>query len=143
MRARVAAFLAGLGMVLTGPLQAEVTAREPWIREAPPAAEALAGYLELENSGDEARVLIGGESPEFGRIEVHRTEHDEGVMRMRPLDGVDVPAGERVRFETGGIHLMLMRPKRRFQEGDTVPVTLQFENGDELEVEFSVRRGSR
>lgn len=123
------------------PAHAEITVDDPWIREAPPGASALAGYLTLENQTDETRRLVGGESPAFGRVELHRTEQDDGVMRMRQAEHFEVSPGERFVLTTGGAHLMLMRPKRRLSAGDTVPVVLHFDDGSTVDATFTVRHG--
>jgi len=46
----------------------------------------LAGYLTLHNPGDRAVTVVGAESPDFERVEIHRTELRDGVARMRPGD---------------------------------------------------------
>jgi copper(I)-binding protein len=62
-----------------------------------------------------------------------------GMMGMRPIDSLTLPAGEEVALEPGGYHIMLIDLAEPIEEGDTVPVTLTFENAGEIEVEAEAR----
>ena len=111
-----------------------------WIREAPPNATAMAGYVRIDNPSKTDQALVGAESAAFGAIEMHRTIIKDEVSRMQKQQSVPVPAGDAVSFEPGGHHLMLFRPQRPLKAGDKVMVTLKFESGDTLEVPFTVKR---
>lgn len=112
-----------------------------WIREAPPGATALAGYMTVMNKGDTPRVLVGASSPAFGRVMLHRTVMADGMAKMVHQEKVIIPAKGSVTFEPNDYHLMLMKPKQTLKAGDLVGITLQFENGDTLEVTHEVRAG--
>lgn len=63
----------------------------------------------------------------------------DGVMRMRQLEGgVPLPAGETVKLEPGGLHVMLIGLKQPLTEGQTLPLTLTFEEAGTLEVELAI-----
>jgi len=65
---------------------------------------------------------------------------EDGVMRMRRLEGgVPLPAGETVKLEPGGKHIMLIGLKDRLEDGETVSMTLTFENAGQLDVQASVQ----
>lgn len=115
--------------------------REAWIREAPPGASVLAGYLQLENRGSEALVLDALSSRDFGRIELHRTLVEQGLARMLPVGQLEIPAGESVILEPGGMHLMLFNPGRPLLAGDRVDFSIQLVNGASHAFEATVRRG--
>jgi copper(I)-binding protein len=63
------------------------------------------------------------------------------MMGMRPIDSLTLPAGEEVSLEPGGYHIMLIDLVKPIEEGDTIPVTLTFENAGEIEVEAEAREG--
>lgn len=110
----------------------------PWTRATPPAARAGGGYLTLTNHGQSADRLVGGSSPASGRVEVHKMEVVDGVMKMRELaDGLPIPPGETVKLEPGGFHLMLIDLKAPIREGEKVPVTLRFEHAGTVDVELA------
>lgn len=120
----------------------KVLIQEPWIREAPPNATTLAGYLVLNNNGDTGSALVSASSPDFGDVMIHETVEKDGIARMVHLDRVEVPANGNVQFQPGGMHIMLMQPKRPLKAGDQVPLTLNFADGTEIAVEFEVRKAA-
>ncbi len=110
-----------------------------WIREAPPGAPMLAGYLCLHNTTGAAATLVGVQSPLFPHIMMHRTEIREGMARMMHQDTVDVPAGQRVCFEPGGLHLMMAAPDQPLRAGERVELELQFADGHSQRIQAPVR----
>jgi periplasmic copper chaperone A len=118
----------------------EPEAENAWIREAPPGAQALAGYLQLRNGSTRERVLMKAESGDFGSVQFHRTAIQGEIARMMMESQVEVPAGGTVEFEPGGRHLMLLKPKRILASGDSVNITLTFMDGFRLPVKFEVRK---
>lgn len=119
----------------------DIRIENAWIREAPPVARVQAGYFMLCNDGEMSVTLESVESDAFGRIEMHETIEADGASRMEKLDSVDVAAGECIRFERGGRHLMLFDADRRLTDGDTAVLTLLVD-GKRFDREFPVRRGN-
>lgn len=111
-----------------------------WVRAAPPGAPSLAGYLTLRNPCRDAVQVVDVESLDFGRPMIHRTEHAGGVSRMRPAGELVIEPGAELRFEPGGLHLMLMQPRRQLREGDSARFRLVLADGRRLYVEAPVRR---
>lgn len=96
-------------------------------------------YVLIENSGPEADTLLGATSDAAQSTELHETRQEGGVMRMRPLAKVEVPAGGRIEMKPGGQHIMLLGLTRNLNPGDTVTVHLRFEKAGEQTVEAEVR----
>jgi copper(I)-binding protein len=117
----------------------EVTVRDAWIREAPPSATVLAGYATLANVGDAQQRIVGASSPAFGAVELHTMSHDGGVMRMRPLESITVPARGEASLSPGADHLMLMRPSQPIRAGDRIDVTIELDDGTHIVGRFEVR----
>ncbi len=113
---------------------------KPWLRSAPPGARSLAGYLVLRNPCDAAVEVLDVESRDFGMPMIHRTVEEDGMSRMRPAGRLVLAPGESLRFEPGGLHLMLMRPLRPLAEGDVAGVRLVLADGRRVFAEFPVRR---
>ncbi|NGX16945.1 copper chaperone PCu(A)C [Wenzhouxiangella sp. XN24] len=111
---------------------------DAWIRRVPPAAHMTAGYLSISNPGAEPLVIVGVESPAFGSVELHGTIMTDGVARMREQEAVTVAPGDTVRFEPGGLHLMLMQPTDGVPTSGTVPMTLLLEDGERIEFDAPV-----
>lgn len=112
----------------------------PWVRAAPPGAASLAGYLVLRNPCAAPVEVADVESKDFGMPMIHRTVIEGGVSRMRPAGKLVVAPGESLRFEPGGLHLMLMRPLQPLAEGDVARVRLVLADGRRVFAEFPVRR---
>jgi copper(I)-binding protein len=118
---------------------ADVVVSDPWIREAPPGAPALAGYMELKNRGNAEAALVSVHAAGFGSAMIHRTVYESGLARMVHVDAVQLPPGATVRFAPGGYHLMLMSPSAAVHSGDRVEIVLEFSDGQKRPVQFEVR----
>ncbi|WP_422103177.1 copper chaperone PCu(A)C [Vreelandella sp.] len=112
---------------------------QPWTRATPPGAGAGGGFVTLTNHGDGDDMLVGATSPITQRVEIHIMEMDGDVMRMAPLPGgIELPAGESVTLAPGGLHLMFMELGSPIVEGEPVPVTLEFQHAEPMEIELQV-----
>lgn len=112
---------------------------QPWARATVTAAQAGAVYLEIRNSGATADSLIGAAAPNIAeRVELHSHSHDNGIMRMRQVDKVVIPAKGSAEFEPGGYHIMLMNLKRPLQEGQAIPLKLRFQRAGEVKLDVRV-----
>ncbi len=96
-----------------------------------------AAWLTIRNSGAADR-LVGAESPAAERVELHTHVHRDGVMMMRRVEGLDVPADGEAVLEPGGDHLMLFGLKAGLAPGDSFPLTLLFEKAGQVTVEMRV-----
>lgn len=120
----------------------ELTIADAWVRLAPPNAPVMAGYLTMSNAGVDPVLVTGGSSDAFERVELHDMTHEDGVMKMRKLDQIEVKVGDAVALAPGGMHLMLIGPKRAFVAGDTVEVTLRLCAETDQAVSFVVREAA-
>lgn len=117
-----------------------VEARSGWARASAGRAANGAAYLVIVNSGERDDRLTAAASDVAARTEIHaHTEDGDGVMRMRRLDGIDLPAGEAVRLRPGGLHLMLFGLRAPLIAGDRFTVDLSFASGATGRVEVVVR----
>ena len=117
----------------------DLTIAQVWSRATPPAAKVGAGYLSIKNTGSSPDRLIGIKSSVAGKVEVHSMKMDNGIMRMRPVEGgLELPPGKTIELKPGGLHLMFMKLKAGFKKGHPFKATLVFEKAGEIEVDFSV-----
>jgi len=112
-----------------------------WIRPAPPGAKVLAAYMIIMNGSAEHRALTMVSCSLFDKVEIHRTEMHEGMMKMTPQDRLTIPAGGSVTLEPGGYHLMLISPKSVPKEREEVDMELHFDNGQTLHLKVPIRPG--
>lgn len=136
------ALLAAAILALTAlPAMAEVTVTHAWVRAAPPGAGVMAGYMTLGNNGETEITLTGARSPQFARVEFHRTRQNEhGTTSMVPIRSLTLSPGETQRFSPGGQHLMLVAPQVQPEAGDSVQLVLETKSGEEIELTLPVRR---
>lgn len=127
--------------LLTTPLSAAEALRisGAWVREGPPNAAVLAAYMRIENRTASDAVVVGADSPQFQRVEIHRTEVRDGIARMLPQERLSIPAGAAVELQPGGLHLMLMQPAERLESGAKVEIELRLEGGGRQQVAAEVR----
>lgn len=113
---------------------------EVWDAYAPaPSGESPAAvYVTLKNRGSEPDTLIGLSSDVAVRGSVHDMQMADGVMRMVPLDGLEIPAGGTVSLEPGALHGMLEELNRVLIVGSRVQVEFQFARGGTVTVPAKV-----
>jgi copper transport protein len=96
-------------------------------------------YLTLENGTNQDERLIGAFTDAAESVEIHQTQIEENIARMRPMTALDIPAGESLAIAPGQYHLMLVNLQRDLSVGETIAVTLHFESGIRLTVEVPVQ----
>jgi periplasmic copper chaperone A len=116
--------------------------QQAWIRSAPPGVQTLAGYLVLENRCNRNIKIIDVESKDFGMSMIHRTVVENGVSKMRDPGVLEVKTGATLKFEAGGLHIMLMQPLRALKEGDKAGVRLVLADGRRVFAEFPVLKAA-
>ena len=102
-----------------------------------PAGANGAAYMTLSSDGGGDR-LVGASTDIAEAVELHETTAEDGSMAMQPVDGVEIPAGGEAVLEPGGLHVMLIDVTEELAEGDTVDITLTFENAGEQTVSAEV-----
>lgn len=99
---------------------------------SPPGGPAAAGYLTVWNGTRELISLAAVESADFGSISIHRMEMNNGISRMRRVDGLTIPGHSELLMRPGGVHLMLSEPKRGLSLDSGVDLVLVFDDGQRL-----------
>jgi len=116
----------------------DLSVSQVWSRAMPPSAPTGAIYFVLENRGEQERHLVAAQTPRADKAELHIHVHEGDMMKMQQVESVTLPAAAKVEFKPGGNHVMLFGLKQPLVAGESFPVTLQFENGDELTTEVSI-----
>lgn len=102
--------------------QAAVEITDAWARATPPGQEVGAAYMNLKSDHD--ANLVGATSSVADSVETHEMSMKNGVMKMRMLDVMSLPAGKTVKLEPSGFHLMLIGLKKSLAAGDTIEIEL-------------------
>jgi copper(I)-binding protein len=108
--------------------QAPLQVAAPWVRATVAQQRATGAFMDLRATED--LRLLSAASPVAGVVELHRMEMVGDVMKMRQIDGLDLPAGASVALKPGGYHVMLLELKHQVKEGEHVPLTLVVEARD-------------
>ncbi|MEX2572941.1 MAG: copper chaperone PCu(A)C [Balneolaceae bacterium] len=139
------------GLVLTGCNSGEepdnaaktegrgISVEEPWARPAG-TGRTSAAYFLISNSGGQPDTLSHVSSDVAQLTEIHESfQQEEGMMGMRKVNGLAVPAGSTVRFEPGGLHVMFMQLTHGLVEGDEFDLTLHFKDQGDVVIPVPVR----
>jgi periplasmic copper chaperone A len=111
----------------------------PWTRATPKGSAVAGAYMTIRNKGTEVDRLVGGSSPVAGRFEVHSMTMEQGVAKMRPVEGgLEIKPGETIELKPGGFHVMLTDLKQPLEKGQKVKGMLEFAKAGKVEIEYTV-----
>jgi copper(I)-binding protein len=96
------------------------------IRAPIPGHSMTAAFLTINNTGKESCVLTSAASEYAEKIEFHTHQHINGMMKMRPVESVEVAVNSSLEFKPGGLHLMLFGVKEGHAE--SAEITLGTDN---------------
>jgi copper(I)-binding protein len=105
---------------------AQVKVDEPWVRGTVAQQKATGAFMRL--TAEKNARLVAASSSVAGVTEIHEMAMDKDVMKMRQIPALDLAAGKATELKPGGYHVMLMDLKQQIKAGDTVPITLVFED---------------
>lgn len=117
--------------------QAQVSVTAPWVRATVPAQKSTGAFMHLQSV--HAARLVGVSSPVATTVELHKMEMKGPVMKMGPVEGIDLPAGTGVNLASGGYHIMLTGLKKQLKEGDAVSLTLELVGKDAKRERLTVK----
>ena len=106
------------------------------------SGDVSGAFMVIENTSNQAEQLVKASvSADIAEtVEIYETNIDEdSVMRMRPVDEIEVPANGKIELQPGAYHIMLLNVKKELKPGDKVPLTLTFASGKTVTVEAEVR----
>jgi copper(I)-binding protein len=111
----------------------------PWVRASAPGQKNGAGYVQIQNKSSQTDRLLSATTENIGRVELHTIINENGVAKMRQVQGIEVPAGSGATLAPGGFHIMFMGLTEPFKAGEVVPVTLRFEKAGEVMINFEIK----
>jgi copper(I)-binding protein len=117
-----------------------IMVNDPYVRAVPPGQPNSASFMVLHNMSEKGSALVAASSPAAEVVELHTHTMEEGMMRMRKVEKIDLPAGKVVKLEPGGLHVMLIGLKNQLVPDEKVPITLSFEDGSSLQLDVPIRK---
>jgi len=118
----------------------DVSVVEPYVRAVPPGQPNSAAFMQLQNKGMAKHAIVKAESPVSKVVELHTHIMEGGMMKMRQIKQIEVPAQGRTTLKPGGLHVMFLGLKSELKPGQLVPVTLIFEDGSKTTIQAPVRK---
>ena len=110
-----------------------ITVDHPWARATPGAVKNSAAFMVFDNKGGADRLVsVTGDVAK--EIQIHSMVTEAGVMKMREIKALDIPANGRAELKPGGFHVMLIGLKEGLKEGEKFPLKLKFEKAGDLTV---------
>ncbi|HMT93274.1 copper chaperone PCu(A)C [uncultured Thiothrix sp.] len=120
----------------------QFAASAAYVRAVPPGQTLSAAFMQLQNNDSQAHALVKAESSVATVVELHNHVNEGGVMKMRKVEKIDLPAGKTVALKPGSFHIMLIGLKQPLKVGETVDLSLSFEDGTSLKVSAPVQEVS-
>lgn len=110
----------------------------PWARASAEGAENGAAYLDVINRGVAPDRLVGASGPISAGAELHRHASSNGILKMEPVGAIELPPGDHVVLQPGGLHIMLTGLAGPLVEGGSFPLTLIFEKAGRIDVSVTI-----
>lgn len=116
-----------------------VTVESPFVRAVPPGQPNSAAFMALVNASDTEHSVKSATSPVAATVELHTHTNNNGVMEMRQVPQIDVPAKGRTELKPGGLHIMLIGLTQDLKAGEKAAITLTFEDGSTTTVDAPIQ----
>ena len=111
---------------------------KPRIRATAPGQTVSGAFMTLVNNSETAYALTSVSFSGASVVEIHETSMNEGMMRMRKVSHVDIPANGSADLKPGSYHIMLIGLEKEMKAGTAETLTLTFSDGSQKTVEALV-----
>ncbi len=140
---RIAVLALGLlcsAAVIAGTAADAITVADPYVPAMPPGQPNGLAYMGLTNSSDQEVALVAAEGTVAKVIELHTHVMQDGMMHMKKIEKIDLPAGKMVMLEPNGLHVMLIGLTQELKPDTNISITLLFNDGSKKAVDVPVRK---
>ncbi len=110
------------------------------IRATPPHAKNSAAFFTITNNANKSVKLIAVKSNISEKVQIHTNINVDGMMKMRQVESIMIDANSSTSLQSGGYHVMFLGLKNDLTEGQTVDITLYFDNGEQIKVSTPVQK---
>ena len=110
-----------------------------WVRAAASTQMNTAAFMTVRNTSAADVTIVSVTTPAAGVAELHEMRDEDGVMRMRKVPGITIPAHGTLTLRPGGLHIMLFRLVAPLAPGSTVPLVLSAADGRAIALTADVR----
>jgi len=116
-----------------------VEVKDAYVRLMPPTQKVTGAFMTLVNNSDTARAAVSAKSSVSEVAELHNHINNDGVMQMRQVEKIEVPAGGTTELKPGGYHVMLINLTAPLKLGQMVDITLNFDDGSSTGFQAEVK----
>jgi copper(I)-binding protein len=115
-----------------------ITVTKPRIRATAPGQTVSGAFMTLVNNSETAYALTSVSFSYASTVEIHETSMNEGMMRMRKVSHIDIPANGSAELKPGSYHIMLIGLEKQMKAGTAETLTLTFSDDSQKTVEALV-----
>lgn len=133
------ALLMTLSLGVQAAVNDQIQIKDGFVREVPPNQTISAAFMTIQNNDMSDHKVVSASSPAAKIVELHTHTHESGMMKMRQIPQIDLPAGADAMLKPGGLHIMLIDLTAPLASDKPVPVTIKFEDGSEKTMELPVK----
>ncbi|WP_028863225.1 copper chaperone PCu(A)C [Psychromonas aquimarina] len=118
----------------------QLTVDNAYIRATPPHAKNSAAFMVINNAQDREVQLVAVSSDIAERVELHNHIMEDGLMKMREVEQISIAQQGQAELQPGGLHVMFLGLKEELQEGQSVTLSLYFNNGEQIIIDAPVKK---
>ena len=133
------AMLMTLSLGVQAAVNDHIQIKDGFVRDVPPNQTISAAFITIQNNDMSDHKVVSASSPAAKIVELHTHTHENGMMKMRQIPQIDLPAGADAMLKPGGLHIMLIDLTAPLASDKPVPVTIKFEDGSEKTMELPVK----
>ena len=100
------------------------------VPEAPPVASVMVAYMHIKNNSNKTQTITEVSSPQFQRVEIHKMSMANGMMDMKQVKALSIKPKQTVVLETGGLHVMLIKPVQTLKHDDNIEIIFTLSSGE-------------
>lgn len=117
-----------------------ITVQDAWIRGIPPSATTTAAFMTIHNTESEEAVLKSAGCDIAETVQIHTMEQVGEIMKMKEVSELRIPADGQAILAPKGYHIMLIGLVRPINEGETIPLSLNFTDRATVVIDAVVKK---
>lgn len=133
-------FFTGLLLLSTQVSANLLTVEDAYVRATPPNSKNSAAFMVIKNTDKKEVKLIAAASDIADRVELHTHINEDGMMKMRQVEEIIIEAENTVSLQPGGYHVMFLNLKQPLKEGQSVALSLYFDNGEQIRLDAPIKK---
>lgn len=110
-----------------------------YARESIPGTTISSAYMTLNNISKNNLRLIAASSSVSDRVEIHEHTMENGLMKMRQREYVEILAKDSTVFQPSGFHLMIFDLKQPLKAKENIKITLHFDDESSIDVNYLIK----